>query len=224
MDEALKNLISGYKKFRQNYLSSKFEANRQELSKGQNPKVMIISCSDSRVNPAVLTHAGLGEIFSVSNVANLVPPYKEGKETHHSTSAAIEFAVNSLKVEHIIIMGHSSCGGIQSLMSGVHKEHEDTYSFIEPWMEIAHDAKEKVLSEHPNADKDEKEHLCEKEALLISLNNLNGFPWVKKGKAKGTLKTHAWYYDISAGDISFWDDDMQKFTFLLESEQNRNLA
>jgi len=214
-------LIAGYKKFRQNYLNPENDAWRAEAKAGQSPKVMFIACSDSRVNPALITRANLGDIFMVNNVANLVPPYQESGNTHHSTSAAIEFAVIHLKIQHIIVMGHSGCGGIRALMAShdAPKEElpapEEHYSFIRPWMQIVDKAAEFTPQEKSAADMDARATLCEQRASLISLNNLITFPWVKEAVLDNRLKIHAWHYDIGSGILLEYDEKTEKFEALV---------
>lgn len=211
-------LLEGYKKFRFQYLSEENNEWRKWAKGGQNPKVMIIACSDSRVNPVIITHAGLGDLFVVNNVANLVPPFKQGHDTHHSTSAAIEYAVTQLKVEHIIIMGHSGCGGIRALMA----DHDDTeprpdkpYSFIRPWMKIVDGAADFTPQEKSSMDIHALATVCEKRASLISLNNLVTFPWVRDAMMEGTLKSHAWHFDIGSGILEEYNPDREEFEELI---------
>lgn len=215
---ALQKLIDGYKQFREHYVSKQYGAYRAWAGQTQEPAIMMISCSDSRVNPAILTHAGLGEVFMVNNVANLVPPFKEGKDTHHSTSAALEYAITVLKIETVIVLGHSGCGGIKALVNGTHNPNPDIYSFIGPWVEIANRAKERVLSRHGDCSLEEQATFCEKEALLVSLENLETFPWVKTAMAEGKLSLHAWYFDILSGDVFQYEPEKEEFLPLLEKE------
>jgi len=216
--KTLKKLIEGYREFRDEYLSPGNASARERIATAQSPKVMVIACSDSRVNPAILTRAGLGDIFTVNNVANIVPPYKEGMGTHHSTSAAIEFAVLHLGVQHIIILGHSGCGGISALMAGNTRKREGEYSFIEPWMEIVAKAKTRTLELLPHASAQEQATCCEKEALTVSLANLETFPWVKESIVAGRLQIHAWYFDIGSGDILVHEPDEEGFHLLQQLE------
>lgn len=211
-------LIEGYKKFRTQYLEKENETWRNWAKDAQRPKVMVIACSDSRVNPAIITHAGLGDIFTVHNVANLVPPFKQGHDTHHSTSAAIEFAVKNLEVKHIIIMGHSGCGGIRALMA----DHDHTaelapnepYSFIRPWMQIVDNAADFTEEEKTRMDMEALATVCEKRACLISLNNLVTFPWVKQAILDKTLKIHAWHFDIGSGILKEYNTETEQFEAL----------
>ena len=210
---AYERLIEGYKIFRREYTGRQHSAYRDWAAKGQNPKVLMIGCSDSRVNPAIVTQAGLGELFVVNNVANIVPPYKEGEGTHHSTSAAIEYAVNHLNIEHIIIMGHSGCGGVKALMTKEENAANDgPYSFLSHWIEIISPAKERVLKDFPDTDIDGQCHACEKEAILVSLNNLAGFPWVKKRIQEGTLHIHGWHFSVADALLQVYEVDSGIFT------------
>ncbi|VAX03480.1 Carbonic anhydrase, beta class [hydrothermal vent metagenome] len=210
-------LLEGYKAFRSQYLSQENSAWLSEAKEGQSPKVMIIACSDSRVNPAIITRASLGDIFVVNNVANLVPPYHESGNTHHSTSAAIEFAVIHLKVEHIVIMGHSGCGGIRALMADhdnpkpENPEPAKHYSFIRPWMQIVDDAAVFTDQEKAATDTKSRAKICEQRASLISLKNLVTFPWVKEAMTQDRLKIHAWHYDIGEGRLLEYNETSEKF-------------
>ncbi len=218
-DEALNRLIAGYREFHKTYVSKRYAAYRSWAAKAQEPRVMMIGCSDSRINPVTLTHAGLGEVFVVNNVANLVPPYKEGKDTHHSTSAALEYACQHLEVEHIIVLGHSGCGGIKALMEGTARTDSDVYSFIGPWVEIAHEAKKRVLDRYADCSAEEQCGHCEKESLLVSLENLETFPWVKSALDADLLQLHAWHFDVENGNIDAYSKKSRTFLPLLGSSE-----
>jgi carbonic anhydrase len=209
--KALHRLIQGYTDFHRDYSGPEYDDYREQAARGQSPKVMIISCSDSRVNPSIVMRAELGDIFLVCNVANIVPPYRPGKGTHHSTSSALEFAVGTLGVEDIIVMGHSGCGGIRALLDGAPVALDGDYSFIRQWVEIIKDAGKKT-AHLPDA---ERYTACEQEALKISLANLASFPWVAEKIASGALSTHAWHFDIATGAIHEYEAKRDKF-FLLD--------
>lgn len=211
--EAYDRLISGYREFKANYLG---EENREWLKVAgvrQDPKVMMIACSDSRVHPAILTRSELGELFMVRNVANVVPPFEgDGDDnSYHGTSAAIEFAVNHLKVKHIIVMGHSGCGGIGALMDKAISDDTEGYSFIRPWMKIVKNASKFTEQEENNLSREERVTCCEKKAILISLKNLAEFPWVKDAVSKGNLHLHGWYFNIKSGSLSEFNKNSEKF-------------
>lgn len=208
--KTLGRLIAGYKDFHRDYSSAEYDAYRESAALGQSPKVMVISCSDSRVSPSIVMRAELGDIFLVCNVANIVPPYKPGKGTHHSTSSALEFAVGTLGVEDIVVMGHSGCGGIQALLNGSPVALDGDYSFIRQWVEIIKDAGRKVQ----HLPDPERYTACEKEALKVSLTNLASFPWVADRLAQGSLAIHAWHFDIPTGAIHAYDRQHDSFVLL----------
>lgn len=206
-------LISGYREFRANYLGDDNKEWLKVAGKRQDPKVMMVACSDSRVHPAILTRSALGELFMIRNVANVVPPYEEdsGESTYHGTSAAVEYAINHLRVEHIIIMGHSGCGGIGSLMDHTVTDETEGYSFIRPWMKIVEEAADFSELERVSMSESSRTCVCEKRAILISLNNLASFPWVKDAIVGGKLKLHGWYFDIKSGNLSEYDWQSEEF-------------
>ncbi|MDF2940249.1 MAG: Carbonate dehydratase [Gammaproteobacteria bacterium] len=198
--KALDRLRAGYQKFSEAYFSGDNLTFKELVAKGQNPEVLIIGCCDSRVSPSIITQAEPGELFTIRNVANLVPPYTHQEDTYHGVSAAIEFAVRHLEVEHIVVLGHSQCGGIRALMeSGILGKKD---SFISTWVSIAEAAKDKVNAEFPHLSMDEKCHLCEQEALQISLNNLLSFPWVRSKVEAKKLFLHAWHFDLDSGQLT----------------------
>lgn len=189
---AIDRLIAGFKSFRETYYEKQPNFYRTLVDEGQKPDVMVIACSDSRVNPSIIAKAEPGEIFIVRNVANLVPPY-EPDSHYHGTSAAIEFAVLDLNVAHIIVLGHSHCGGIRVLCEG-HAGGESR-EFIDAWMSIAEQSRD---------DRLQGENLLrrvEKEAVTVSLANLKTFPWVKKRIGEGRLELHGWLFDLELGEL-----------------------
>lgn len=210
---AYERLITGYRQFRENYQSEENEEWLKVAGTKQDPKVMMVACSDSRVHPAILTRSALGELFMIRNVANVVPPFEEDGDdsTYHGTSAAIEFAINHLHVEHIIVMGHSGCGGIGALMDQSITDKTKGYSFIRPWMSIVEGARDFSELEKASMSKESRVSTCEQRAVLISLNNLVSFPWVNKSIREGKLKLHGWYFDIKSGNLSEYDWDAEKF-------------
>lgn len=211
--DAYAELVEGYKIFRHEYLDNKFDAYRSWAAKHQSPKTLIIGCSDSRVNPAILTHAGLGEIFVVNNVANIVPPYEKGRSHHKSLGAAIQYAVNHINVEHIIVMGHSGCGGIAALMKAdqTQREDADEDDYIADWVSILAPAKEAVTKTGVKLDADEALRLAELEGTLVSIRNLAGYPWVRAAVAKQQLTLHAWYFHIDSGELLSYHPEEGRF-------------
>ncbi len=187
-------LVAGFRAFRARYYEQRPERMHELSTRGQSPAVMVIACSDSRVDPALLLGAEPGDLFTVRNVANLVPPYAPAS-SYHGTSAALEFAVRDLEVEHIVILGHSACGGIEALrasVSGAPAERE----FIAPWMEIA-----AAACGCGDGDNVPDQRSVEHEGIRISLNNLRSFPWVAEREDAGQLALHGWWIDLAQGRL-----------------------
>jgi carbonic anhydrase len=211
--DAIDRLKQGYRDFAEAYFSGTDQTFKKLVAEGQNPDVLLIGCSDSRVSPCVITRAEPGEIFTIRNVANLVPPYRHEENGHHGVSAAIEFAVTQLEVRHIIVLGHSQCGGIQALLKGNILGHKD--SFVSSWMDIAAEAKAYVDQHFKNASFEQKAYACEQAALRLSLNNLLTFPWVKQRVEQGKLFLHAWHFDLSSGQLMELTPGSDKFQAIL---------
>ena len=196
--EEVKDLIDGYKRFHKESFEKKREFYDRLYKEGQSPRFLVISCCDSRVHPVQIMDTNPGDIFVIRNVANLVPVNEpDGKS--HGTSAAMEFAVKHLNVKHIIVLGHSQCGGIKTLMEGEHFSSE--YSFVDPWMGIAKNARLSVLEKHKDKSFEEQCSYCEKSSIEISLNNLMTFPWIKEKCDSGELNIHGWYFNIKTGAL-----------------------
>lgn len=184
-----------------------------ELKTGQSPKTLLIGCSDSRVDPALLTDCAPGDLFIVRNVANLVPPYCPDAG-YHGVSSALEYAVCFLQVENIIIMGHSGCGGIAGLMEMANGKQVG--QFIGKWVGIAASARDHVLTEHADLPPEQQAKACEKKAILVSLENLLTFPWVRERVEQGRLHLHGWYYNIATGQLKYYNTESETFEVLVE--------
>lgn len=193
-------LIDGYRQFRETYYRENETLLKDLFSRGQAPKAMLIGCSDSRIDPALTLGAKPGDMFVVRNVANLVPPYQPD-EDFHGTSAALEFAVKVLKVEHIIVLGHARCGGVMTLLQGADPGRTD---FVNTWMRIAEQARKTVEAANP-PDEDQRRLLAELESVKVSLRNLRTFPWVKAAEDAGLLAIHGWYFNVGTGLL--WRQD-----------------
>lgn len=199
---ATDKLIAGYQRFREGY----YLDNHEQLSKlaieGQFPKIAIVSCSDSRVDPTIILDCEPGDLFVIRNVANLVPPC-ETTDNYHGTSAALEFAVTELEVESVIILGHTQCGGIKSLMDSVGKKVDKT--FISKWMRQLEDVRDDIVADTEITDQKDRYNCCEKKGIEKSLDNLMTFPWIKKRVDAGELKLHGWRYDLSSSELCALD-------------------
>lgn len=205
----LDKLLAGFRRFRQRHYVEEPELFSKLITRGQSPMALVIGCCDSRVHPALVMDTDPGDIFVVRNIANLVPPYLDDGKTH-GTSAAIEFAVRHLHVRHVIIMGHSQCGGIRALMDDT--GGGEARIFIDPWMAIMAPARLQVERAHADAAPEEKYSLCERAAIGVSLANLRSFPFVREAVARGTLQLHGWYFDIDHGMLFSLNEADGSFT------------
>jgi carbonic anhydrase len=235
---AIRNLMKGFRTFRREHIEQ-VEAGKAPtkdgkatfahlVKNGQSPTILTIACSDSRVDPSIITGSEPGDMFVVRNVANLVPPY-ELDNRRHGTSAALEYGVTGLGVSDIIVFGHSDCGGIRALMElpeVLHdrniEEHVKTpktgipNDFVGNWMSIARPAKLRVLTRYFDSTADERRHHAEKESLLVSLDNLQTFPWIRERVASKTLQLHAWYFNMRSGMIESYEPQSNEFVPLIE--------
>lgn len=204
----IKKLLAGFRRFQARYYGSDSQNDSNSLSAGQSPKTLMIACCDSRVDPALMTDASPGELFVIRNVANLIPPYEDGNG-FHGVSSAIEFAVVNLKVANIIVMGHRRCGGIHSLVTGSgNKEH----GFVAKWMKIAEIAHQRILRRLPGADVDTICRQCEMESIVVSMENLNTFPFVQEALAQNSLQIMGAYFDLESGQLLTYNEFTRQFT------------
>ncbi|GGH33274.1 carbonic anhydrase [Cribrihabitans marinus] len=183
---------------------------RRLASEGQRPRAMVISCCDSRVHVTSIFGADQGEFFIHRNIANLVPPYEPDGD-HHGTSAAVEYAVTVLKVAHLIVLGHSQCGGVQGcidMCKGKAPELEAKESFVGRWMDIL---RPKFDSVADIEDATQQARSFEHQAVLASLDNLMTFPFVADAVADGSLTLHGLWTDIGEGGLEYYDPDAGRF-------------
>lgn len=212
MKNVIINLIQGYQRFREQYFETDNSTFQDLVRKGQRPKVLMIACSDSRVDPALVMNCEPGDLFVIRNVANLVPPYEDDL-SYHGTSAALEFGVCVLGIQHVILFGHTQCGGIQSLLDHSH-EKCGPKSFLTKWMELAKVAHDSTLDHYKEKSLDEQIVLCGQFSLVNSLNNLKTFPWIMERVEQGTLALHAWNFDITNGVLQAYDEEEHSFNVI----------
>ena len=216
-----RKLIDGYRDFHKLYFKGKSETYSHLVQEGQMPEALVIACSDSRIDPAIVTGSGPGDIFVVRNVAAIVPPYEKDNR-HHGTSAALEFAVKALKVPRIVVMGHSLCGGVQALAD---KEvSKDAFDFIGPWMNICEPARQAVEKDMIDAPEDMRRRALEQAVVLTSLKNLMTFPWVAERVNEGALKLHGWYFDLTTGELSEYDPETAQFANVLLKTNTKKVS
>ncbi|MCW8984215.1 MAG: carbonic anhydrase [Thermoanaerobaculales bacterium] len=200
-------LISGYRQFRE-----KFDSNHEVFEKlaeeGQNPKVLWIGCADSRVVPELITGSDPGELFDVRNIANVVPP---ASSAACATGAAVEYAVIHLNVRHIVVCGHTDCGGIKALESPPQPESQP---HIDSWLEFARPARDRVLD---SAVSEEERYLeTIKTNVLMQCENLRSYPCVADGERSGGLSIHPWLYDLNTGKIFAWNETSETWGAVAE--------
>jgi carbonic anhydrase len=203
------HLLDGYRSFMANRYASESGRYRTLADNGQKPKTMVIACCDSRAAPETIFDCGPGELFVVRNVANLVPPYKPDGE-YHGTSAALEFAVQSLKVTDIVVLGHGRCGGIQASLSQDH-EPLSPGDFIGNWMKLVQPAAD-MIAANTLLTAGERQRAMERVSIRFSLQNLRTFPCVNILEGKGRLALHGAWFDISTGEL--WVMNPQTGDFL----------
>lgn len=183
---------------------------RQLSEDGQHPRCMVISCCDSRVHVTSIFGADQGEFFIHRNIANLVPPHNPDGH-HHGTSAAVEYAIKGLKISQLIVLGHSSCGGVQGcydMCSGRAPELEEKSSFVGRWMDILRPSFEEL----PEGDDAERVRLLEQNSVVTSMRNLMTFPYVKDAMDNGHLSLHGLWVDISSGALMQFHPETRQFT------------
>ena len=203
MSQFPEHLADRFRRFKFRHFAPNQDQYEKLAQSGQTPDVMIVSCCDSRVDPETIFSAMPGELFVVRNVANLVPPFEtQGK--YHGVSAALEFAALNLRVKHIVVMGHSGCGGVRaSLDSDTLRQTEA--AFVTNWMSMLDGARERVLAARPGGSEAELRRALEREGVKTSLDNLRTFPCIKGLEAKGKIALHGTYFDIAEGSLSVID-------------------
>lgn len=200
-------LLDGYASFRSGRYASESESYHRLGEGSQKPKVMIIACCDSRTAPETIFDAGPGEMFVVRNVANLVPPYTPDGG-HHATSAALEFAVMSIGVKHIVVMGHGRCGGIRAaVQESSPLTHTD---FIGSWMRAIKDVT-RIVPRELGVNAETHERHIERASIEHSLANLRTFPWIRMKENKREISLHGVWFDIPLGELHAYDEDVAEW-------------
>ena len=204
----ISHLLDGIRRFRTRFYEENNTLMRGLVELGQSPPALLISCSDSRVDPTLLSDAAPGQLFVVRNVANLVPPYDRTRQ-YDGTGAAVEYAVRDLQVDHIIVLGHAHCGGIKAMLGAAGGEWPDR-DFIGGWVSMALDASRLYLSENDEQGLPlqvslqrlrDNAHLVERASIAASLARLLEYPWVRERVEAGTLVLHGWWFDLDTGDL-----------------------
>jgi carbonic anhydrase len=209
MEPDFEALLAGYRRFRETSWRRE-RARWTELSEGQAPKVMVIACSDSRVDPSQIFDTAPGEMFVVRNVAAMVPPFEVGGG-RHGVSAALEFAVTQLKVGEVVVMGHGACGGVHAALTRRFQAAEHGQGgFIADWMSILDEARNEVVARH--GDDAGAARALELEAVKVSIDNLRTFPFVPGREKDGSLKLHGAWFSIADGQLHLLDEASGTFS------------
>ena len=193
-------LLAGYRRFRAKSWQQQRQRFEALADQGQQPQALVLGCVDSRADPGMIFDAVPGQMLTVRNVANLVPPYAPDVASH-GTSAALEFAVRVLQVPQIVVLGHGLCGGVRVLLEGAPHEAKD---FVEPWMAIAASVRDQVLQDTPVEDRQQR---AEQEVVKLSLANLMTFPWVAERVVAGSLRLHGAWFAIRSGVLLLLQPD-----------------
>ena len=196
----MKSLLDGYQRFRAKGWPEQRRAFESLAQAGQSPKALVVACVDSRVDPAMIFDTAPGDVLTVRNVANLVPPYAPDG-AYHGTSAALEFGVRVLQVPHLMVLGHGLCGGVRALLDGA---PDNAHEFVAPWMSMAWPARVRALR---RGSAEERQQCCEYEVIKVSLANLMTFPWIAERVAAGKLELHGAWFDIRTGVLMILQPD-----------------
>jgi len=208
---ALDRLLKGFADFRLGYYQEHLDLFERLAKEGQSPKILIIGCSDARVDPGILTQTRPGDIFTVRNIAAMVPPaLVPPDQAQHGTSAAIEFAVRGLDVEHVVILGHALCGGIAALVDGSESVYAG-YDYVSTWTAVARTVRDVAVHDLAGRPREEIVRAVEQAAVVNSVANLMTFPWIAERVATGKLVLHAWWFNLTEGQLHAFNPDTARF-------------
>jgi carbonic anhydrase len=206
-----RQLLEGYRRFRQGPYMEQRQRYDALANKGQAPKLLVISCSDSRVDPTRIFDTEPGQMFVIRNVANLVPPC-DPDHSQHSTSAAIEYAVTQLKVHHIVVLGHAKCGGIQASLDGTFNDAPmGEGGFIDRWMSLIAPARDTIRAAAKLSPDIDAASALELASIRLSIENLRTFPFIAEAEASGELQLQGALFDIADGVLKVLNKETGKF-------------
>lgn len=208
-------LIEGFKQFKQQYIEDPNGKYGRLSQYGAHSKILMIACCDSRVDPAIITHSDAGDLMVIRNIANLVPAYNVDSQLQE-TQAAIQFAVCYLNIEQIIVMGHSRCGGIRSLLTRLVDDSEPEQA-LDKWTSVAEPAARQVLNDMPKASLDDQACACSRKAIAASLENLKSYPWIADKIIRQHMNLHGWYFNLANGDLEEYNSEQETFHSLLSA-------
>jgi carbonic anhydrase len=201
----MKKLIKGLRQFQSDYVPS-HKALMEELSKGQHPRVLFIACSDSRVDPALITQAEIGDLFVIRNAGNIIPPYEA---TNGGEGATIEYAIEALGIKQVIICGHSKCGAMKGILQI--GELEEKMPLVYNWLRHTEATRKLVYDNYGDLDKAGLLDALVGENVLTQIENLRTYPVIRSKLHRGDLSIHAWIYNIEDGSILAYDKEQHAF-------------
>jgi carbonic anhydrase len=201
-------LVQGYRDFLKEQYRHEAETYKALADQGQAPRTMVVACCDSRVDPSRIFSAKPGELFIVRNVANLVPPF-EPLGDYHGTSAALEFAITSLGVANVVVLGHARCGGVHGFIQG--QGLPPAGSFIGKWISLLKPAWGEIIQSGARLDAAGRQRALEQASIRYSLDNLRTFPFVKERVDAGSLALHGGFFDIATGELESYDAETKSF-------------
>jgi carbonic anhydrase len=204
MESSFAKMLQGYQAFKKHHTRTNSSIMHELATQGQTSEIMIVACCDSRVDPALIFQCNPGDLFTVRNVANIVPPYENDK-FHHGTSAALEFGICYLQVKHLIILGHSQCAGISASLKQSPLPQDD---FISNWVSLIHPDQSNSLPVDEHA----------KIALDASYDNCFTFPWIKQRVSENKLRIHRWFFDIQTASIVTYSSKLNQYIPLEQAD------
>lgn len=211
LNNSISKIIDGVNHFQTSIYAEKREL-FHKLAKAQEPKILFITCSDSRIDAALLTQTEPGDMFSIQNAGNIVPPHGAAEG---GVGASIEFAVSVLKVEHIIVCGHNSCGAMKALL---HPENVETLPAIKRWLSFAEGTRALLKAENISHLKEEEQaNCCTKLNIPVQLSHLRTLPSVTVRLTQNQVQLHGWVYDIESGQIEVYKEGENKFVSFAEA-------
>lgn len=202
-------LISGFRVFKSTTYQQKKDVIAHLLEQGQKPSTMIISCVDLRLAPAEILSTNPGELYILNNIGGLVPKYESTGV--HGILSAIEYGVNILQVQNIVVLGHAHCDSIKMMMSDKFSEKNGLSDSMKTWLSVASEARDAVKKELSTKNEDEQQAACEHESIVISMRNLLSYPYIKKRMAENKLNIFGWHFNIESGEIMAFNPDSKFF-------------
>ena len=207
----MKKLISGIHRFRDKYWSEYREVFEHLAEKGQNPDALFVTCCDSRIDPTFITRAKPGDLFVVRNMGNFVPPYREGKADVTGVGAAVEYAVDFLRVKDIVICGHTDCGSMKALYENRASFEAGSTPHIAEWLKLGDRTMKVVAAGYPDLSHEDRLSVAFEENVLVQLENLCTYPVVQRGIAEGRLHVHAWFFHIASGTVYDYNPETEQY-------------